>query len=254
MTPPPVDAHAHIGVRIPAVELTALDALIMAVTRSLDEAETATIRRDTMTIWGVGCHPAVAASINDFDHNRFARLLRRSAFVGEVGLDRRSRVPMVRQEEVLGQILDLVGETPRAISLHSTGATGAILDMLERHPVAFPILHWWRGTRAETTRAIELGCLFSLNGHEARSPKVIDLIPADRVITETDFPHSRRYDRCADRPGAVATAERALAKQHGLGIAAMRERMLSTLAPLLKVAPAGLVSPELQTFVDRAAQ
>jgi TatD DNase family protein len=165
------------------------------------------------------------------------------------GLDRRSRVPMDRQTEVLGQILDVVGETPRAVSLHSTGATGAILDVLEHHPIAFPILHWWRGTRAETMRAIELGCLFSLNGHEASSPKVIDSIPIDRVITETDFPHTRRYDKAADRPGAVTTAELALERRHDVGADEIRTRMWLTLAPLVEAAPWETVGPDLRAVI-----
>jgi TatD DNase family protein len=201
-------------------------------------------------LWGVGRHPAVPTSVDAFDRLRFASLLRQSAFVGEVGLDRRSRVPMDRQAEVLGQILDVVGETPRAVSLHSTGATGAILDALERHPIAFPILHWWRGTRAKTTRAIELGCLFSLNGHEASSPKVIDSIPIDRVITEADFPHTRRYDKRADRPGAVATAELALARRHDVSADEMRTRMWLTLAPLVEAAPSETISSDLRAVVE----
>jgi TatD DNase family protein len=248
----PVDAHAHIGVQIAPFELTALVAFVMAVTRSLDEAEETLRRRDAMTVWGVGCHPGVPAAIGGFDRHRFATILKRSAFVGEVGLDRRSPVPMERQIEVLSQVLEVVGETPRAVSLHSTGATRLILDLLEQHPVAFPILHWWRGTPTETARAMKLGCLFSLNGHEARSPKVIDLIPIDRVLTETDFPHSRRYDRAASQPAAVATIERALAVRHALEASAMRDDIWANLVPALDAMPDGLASDELRARVEAA--
>jgi hypothetical protein len=34
----------------------------MAITRSLDEAAAATARHDAMTLWGVGCHPALPTS------------------------------------------------------------------------------------------------------------------------------------------------------------------------------------------------
>jgi TatD DNase family protein len=224
--------------------------MVFAVTRSLDEAEAAQRRSDTLTLWGAGCHPAAPEAVGAFDNDRFAALLRRAAFVGEVGLDRRSRVPMERQREVLGQILDLVAETPRAVSLHATGATGAVLEMLEHHPIRFPILHWWRGSASETKRAIELGALFSLNGHEAKSPKVISLIPLDRVLTETDFPFSQRYDRLADRPAAVATIESALADHHDLSIEELRLRIWTTLAPLVDAAPEDAASPELRARLD----
>jgi TatD DNase family protein len=249
VTQPAVDAHAHINPEIDPRELVALRALVLAVTRSLDEAETALRRTDAMTLWGVGCHPAVPASIASFDRGRFAELVRRATFVGEVGLDRRSPVPIERQRNVLEQILDVMSDTPRAVSLHATGATGAILDVLERHPIAFPILHWWRGSASETRRAVELGALFSLNGHEATSPKVMQLIPLERVLTETDFPCSQRYDRAADRPAAVATIETALAGHHNVTVDELRQRIWMTLAPLIDAAPGEAVGEELRARI-----
>jgi TatD DNase family protein len=246
----PVDAHAHIDVEIAPQELSALNALVFAVTRSLDEAEPCLRRSDAMTVWGVGCHPALPEAVDAFDRGRFAAILPRAAFVGEVGLDRRSRVPMERQREVLGQILDQVREIPRAVSLHSTGASSAVLDILEQHPIRFPILHWWRGNPSETKRALELGVLFSLNGHEAKSPKVLPLIPIDRVITETDFPHSQRYDRAADRPSAVSTIESGLAQHYRLSVDEVRQRIWKTLTPLVDAMPEGVVSTELREHLN----
>lgn len=115
-----------------------------------------------------------------------------------------------------------------------------------------PILHWWHGSLAETLRALKLRCLFSVNGHEAQSPKVIGLIPLDRVITETDFPHSRRYDRAADRPGAVSTPEKLLSTHHGISRGDLRARLWLTLAPLLETAPGSAVTAEMQENIRRA--
>jgi TatD DNase family protein len=78
---------------------------------------------------------------------------------------------------VFTEILRAVQRVPRPLSIHSTGATKAVLDLLEANPTSTPILHWWRGTSQETARALQLGCFFSLNGHEATSPKAIDVIP-----------------------------------------------------------------------------
>ena len=59
--PPPLDLHAHVDAGIDAAELTALRAIVFAVTRSLDEAEQALKRSDRTTIWGVGCGDVPAA-------------------------------------------------------------------------------------------------------------------------------------------------------------------------------------------------
>jgi TatD DNase family protein len=249
---PPIDAHAHINVRIDAAELTRLGAVVLAVTRSIAEWQAAAARDDDLTLWGIGCHPALPAAVDAFDPRAFADALPSAAFVGEVGLDGRSPVPLDKQVEVLTQILKAVQRVPRPVSIHSTGATRAMLELLQAHPIAVPILHWWRGTRTETLRALELGCLFSLNGHEAKSPKVIELIPLDRVITETDFPHSRRYDRAADRPGAVSTPESLLSTRHGISRTDLRVRLWLTLATLLEAAPRSTLSAEIQGNIAQA--
>jgi len=82
-----------------------------------------------------------------------------------------------------------------------------VLTALRNCPIEGAVLHWWRGTSAQTREAVELGCFFSVNGHEVRSPRILDLVPPERLLTETDFPHSRRYDRAATRPGVVGTVE-----------------------------------------------
>jgi TatD DNase family protein len=186
-----------------------------------------------------------------FSEARFARALKTAAFVGEVGLDRRSRVPMERQVAVLTETLRAVQMTPRPVSLHSTGATTAVLDALEQHRSRCPSCIGG-GSRAETVRALELGCLFSLNGHEAHSPKVIELIPLDRVFTETDLSHSRRYDRPADRPGAVSTPEGLLSAHDGVRRSDLRVRFWLMLARPLEAAPGSAISAEMQENIHRA--
>jgi TatD DNase family protein len=239
---PAIDAHAHVDVRVAARDLSELDAVVLAVTRSLAEWQAASVRDDELTLWGVGCHPAMPDAVRAFDARTFADALETAAFVGEVGLDRRSRVSVDEQVAVLTEILRAVQRVPRPLSIHSTGATKAVLDLLEANPTSTPILHWWRGTSQETARALQLGCFFSLNGHEATSPKAIDVIPLERILTETDFPHSERYDASASRPAATETIERALMRQHGLSLVELRQRLWKNLqdafAPALEVVPA----------------
>ncbi len=71
---PPLDLHAHVDTGIEAAELTALRAIVFAVTRSLDEAEQALKRSDRTTIWGVGCHPGLVGVQKAFDPKRFQAL------------------------------------------------------------------------------------------------------------------------------------------------------------------------------------
>ena len=50
------------------------------------------VPKRSMTVWGVGCHLGVVSAHKEFDRERFGELVRRTAFVSEVGLDGSSRV------------------------------------------------------------------------------------------------------------------------------------------------------------------
>ena len=79
---PPLDAHTHIDANIEPAEIKNLGAFVMAVTRTLDEADIATRRDDDMAIWGVGCHPGLKKAQQAFDADRFQQLLIRTPFAG----------------------------------------------------------------------------------------------------------------------------------------------------------------------------
>ena len=116
---PLIDTHTHIDVDIEPSEVKDLGAFVMAVTRTLDEANIATQRDDNMAIWGVGCHPGLKRAQQEFNADRFQQLLARTPFAGELGLDGKSRVPMDQQVETLGKAFDVLRRTPRLTSLHS---------------------------------------------------------------------------------------------------------------------------------------
>jgi len=70
-----------------------------------------------------------------------------------------------------------------------------VLDELENHPGAgTSILHWFTGTKKELNRAIDLGCMFSIGPVMTKSKKgkgLIDSIPKDKILLETDGPFTR---------------------------------------------------------------
>jgi TatD DNase family protein len=230
---PPIDAHAHVLTTIDGRDLRALGSAVFAVTREPSEWAAAAARRDELCVWGLGCHPQMATAFGSFDPDRLKDLLETTPLIGEVGLDGRSRVPMAEQRRVYRAALKVASERSRIVSIHSVRASCAVLDELESvGGLPGAILHWWRGSASETQRAIELGCFFSLNGAEAAQPKVLSALPHDRVLTETDYPHTRRSDKAADRPGAVATIERALGEVWGLSGDDVRRQLWRNLARL----------------------
>lgn len=228
----PIDAHAHIKTTVSERDIADLDAFVVAVTRERAEWGPALARADEFAVWGVGVHPGLPAEIDAFDAEAFTAAVEQAVFVGEVGLDGRAKSAIATQRAVFHQVLTVVAALPRPASIHSVAASGDVLAALRATPIAAPILHWWRGSPQQTKEAIAMGCFFSLNGAEVRNPKVLGLIPPDRVLTETDFPHTKGSDPAASKPAAVSTIERALMREWGLGSLDLRRRLWSNLAEL----------------------
>ena len=227
---PPLDAHAHIEPEIDPTELLALRAAIFAATRTLEEFDSTQGRADPIAVWGVGVHPKVPAAFETFSIERFERSIHRSPLVSEVGLDRSSSVPMFKQRHALAQILRALRGRPRIVSVHSVGATAEVLDLIEEHAPVGVVLHWWRGTEAQTARALELGCRFSINRSDSQRPAVIGRVPAHRILTETDYPHGSGPRSV---PGDVGTIEEALAEHSQTPVNQVRRTVWANLAALV---------------------
>jgi len=235
--------HAHINPRTRPADLEGLGAVVFAATRSLDEYESARTRRDQVTIWGVGCHPGVALAQQDFDDERFGSLLASTAFASEIGLDGRSKVSLTDQERVYHSILRCLQAAPRIASIHSSGAPRLVVDALERRPIKGAVLHWWRGDDAQTRRAVELGCWFSINAAGMKYPDDISQIPVERILTETDHPTGDRTSSAPRRPGAVGDVEEALAGVYGSSAGQMRQQVWANFVRLVEVSSTAALLP-----------
>lgn len=142
----------------------------------------------------LGLHPELAADrVHELE--LFRRHLPSTKYVGEVGIDGSAphRHSIDRQGRVLISILDMCAAAGgKTISLHSRGAAGLVLDLIEQEPLAGQfILHWFSGTSAQLSRAIKLGCWFSVGPAMLRSERGMQIasrLPMDKVLPESDGP------------------------------------------------------------------
>lgn len=231
-----LDAHAHLAADVTRSQLDRLgDVLVLAMTRSLSHAERVCRRRDDRVIWGCGTHPSLPEALESFDPARFERLVDGFALVGEVGLDSKSAQ---LGEKVLGSILRITRDRALLVSLHAGGAESRLLSILEQSPPRVPIMHWYTGEPALIARFVDLGCYFSVN---ARTPeRTIELIPASRMLTETDYPSTRRHG--GGLPGATSSAEEKIALVYAEPASVVRRRAWENFAAACSVA--GLGHPE----------
>jgi TatD DNase family protein len=103
----------------------------------------------------------------------------------------------------------------RIMSIHSRRACRDVLNYLSSFPGAgVPVLHWFSGSLSELDIAIRLGCWFSVGPAMLCHQKgrlLIENMPYDRVITETDGPFVQ-YQENSILPWDVSSISTNIAK------------------------------------------
>lgn len=190
----------------------------------------------------LGLHPQLVAQRAE-ELGLFEKLLPRTRYVGEVGLDagRQHYGSFTRQAEVFTVILQLCAQAGgKILSVHSIRSAGQVLNLVEKHLPSERgrvVLHWFSGNASELRRAIELGCYFSVNTTMLSTPSgqsTISAIPLDRLLTETDGPFVQIGGKPA-RPGDVVSLTAALADKLRRAPEELRTQLVSNVHCLLAV-------------------
>jgi TatD DNase family protein len=145
---------------------------------------------------GLGLHPELIGQRGN-EAEMLLSLLPKTRWVGEIGVDGspQYRGSYKKQLDIFERI---VGECNslgnKVLSIHSRRAPKSVLEILSAFPkkgdVKY-ILHWFSGSKVQAKQAIELGCFFSINESmvsNERSLKLLEVIPSDRILIETDEP------------------------------------------------------------------
>lgn len=171
----------------------------------------------------LGLHPQLVAE-REAEIALWDDYLSETHYVGEVGLDAGPRYykSMEAQQRVFQHVLRrCAGAGDKIITVHSVRAVRAVLEHVEaflprnRGKV---VMHWFTGTKSEARRAMELGCYFSINAAMLASERhltMVQAIPLDRLLTETDGPFTRTGDR-PSKPSDVAWVVEGLGRLHRL--------------------------------------
>lgn len=152
---------------------------------------------------GLGLHPWWVAdgTCGEGEVALFERLAPAAPLISEVGLDFQPRRVDTRDAQISAfERVCLAAARPsaefprRIMSIHSSGAAMCTLDVLDRTgclDACTCIFHWFSGSQEELTRAIESGCLFSVNERMLKTKRgraYVRAIPKGRLLIETDFP------------------------------------------------------------------
>lgn len=148
----------------------------------------------------IGIHPQYASAAAEELYRRMPELLRHPKCValGEIGLDYHWKpYDKSQQAAVFIRQMRIAAEASKPIIIHTRDAWEDTLALLVEHwvPTGLPcIMHCFTGGPREAQRAIELGFYLSFAG-VLTYPKALDvqeaakLVPADRLLVETDAPY-----------------------------------------------------------------
>ena len=203
-----IDFHCHLDLYPNPKEIVAqcierrLYVLSVTTVPSAFEGTAALVPDDGRIRTALGLHPEIAVA-REHELALFEKLLPRTSYVGEVGLDASlaHRATIDRQSAILAAILKLSARAGgRIISLHSRGATGPVLDQVAAEPAAGRfILHWYLGSSKQIARATEMKCWFSVGPAMLMSKRGISAVrdmPREYILPESDGP----FGQIAGRP------------------------------------------------------
>lgn len=180
---------------------------------------------------GVGLHPWWVVD-DDRQEERLEQacsLAACSDYVGEVGLDfgKRHQDSMELQLKAFRAIAETCAcKGGKLISVHAVKSAEAVLDILETSGCLGSnqvVLHWYSGSDTTLRRAIADGCWFSVGERmlaTKRGKQYVRLIPAEKLLLETDLPAEAGEPESVSR--WLAVLESALE-----GIEGIREQDLS---------------------------
>jgi TatD DNase family protein len=155
--------------------------------------------------------------------------------IGELGLDLYRQKNLEAQLAQLRPQLDLAHELDLPVIIHCRDAAEPMLAELRQRQQTRPglrgVMHCWGGTPAEMMSFLDLGLYISFSG-TVTFPKALDchecarLVPAERLLVETDCPYLAPVPRRGQRnePAHVALVAERVAELRGESLASLASR------------------------------
>jgi TatD DNase family protein len=238
-----IDSHCHIDLYPHPTEVAdradRAGVLTVIVTNLPSAFERAYphIQNFTRMRLALGLHP-LAVDQHVAERKRFAELVDKTSFIGEIGLDFSHAWYAFKEVQIesFKFVLATLENKAKFITVHSRRAESTVLNLLQeaqRSPVVF---HWYSGSLKTLENALRCGHYFSINPAMIRSPngqKIISKLPPDRVLTETDGPFVRFDDRVLEPPD-VSIVENYLASLWGITRIDVRKRVKENFLRVLR--------------------
>lgn len=142
--------------------------------------------------FALGFHP-LNKDLTIDDIKSFRNALALTNYVGEIGLDFSKKNAMEKQLQIkcFDEIVSLCAEKNKLMSIHIRNADKEALRIIEKYRPRKCIIHWYSGKQEYVDEYCELGCYFSVNANMLKNVEVIKRIPKEKILIESDGPHSK---------------------------------------------------------------
>ena len=148
----------------------------------------------------VGIHPHGAKNCSDASLKILANLAKNPKVKawGEIGLDfNRMFSPRKDQEKWFARQLEVAEEIDLPIIFHERDSNGRFFEILKTHfkKGRNGVIHCFSGNRNELEQYLDIGLyigitgILTINNRGAYLRKLVPLIPAERILIETDAPY-----------------------------------------------------------------
>lgn len=148
----------------------------------------------------LGFHPELITQYGKYIHQMWD-FLEEERYIGEVGLDliNKTKIDYKNQirffEELINRCNHLGG---KILSVHSRGSEKEVLSIIGNNFNGKIILHWYSGGLKLLDEAAKKRFYFSVNYsmvQSSKGKKIIERIPDDRILIESDGPFIRIYKK-----------------------------------------------------------
>ncbi|MBI5417868.1 YchF/TatD family DNA exonuclease [Candidatus Poribacteria bacterium] len=146
-----------------------------------------------------GIHPHDADKATDDEYNAIAELLshKKVIAVGEIGLDYyRNLSPKDKQQKVFIKLIQMAKENKKPVIIHSRDAENDTMRILEKEVSGLNkgVAHCFSGSLEMAKKLISMDFYISFSGqvtfkNAANLVKLIEQIPIERILVETDCPY-----------------------------------------------------------------
>ena len=239
---PVIDTHCHLADKRIDPDLDAVleRAAEAGIAKIVSVGAIGTIETDRRTVEIAEAHPQVFAAIGIHPHDakdcaaeRLAQLrdLAKSpkvVAIGESGLDFfYKHSPVDAQERALREHLKLAAELGKPIVIHCRDAEDRVAAIVREEglPPAGGVIHCFTGDSKAAETFLALGFHISFSGiltfkNAAKVRDAAQIVPADRVMVETDAPYlaPEPYRGKRNEPAFIRRTLEVLAEVRGEGI------------------------------------